>query len=51
MANCSLLLSKIDAQSLKNTDTAKRKGYDVCKKVLGIKWHIAVDSQGLPHAI
>lgn len=41
----------IDAQSVKNTDTAKHKGYDVGKKVSGIKRHIAVDSQGLPHAI
>lgn len=41
----------IDAQSVKNTDTAKQKGYDAGKKVSGIKRHIAVDSQGLPHAI
>lgn len=41
----------IDAQSIKNTDTAKHKGYDAGKKVSGIKRHIAVDSQGLPHAI
>ena len=41
----------IDAQSVKNTDTAKYKGYDAGKKVSGIKRHIAVDSQGLPHAI
>lgn len=41
----------IDAQSVKNTDTAKEKGYDAGKKVSGIKRHIAVDSQGLPHAI
>ena len=41
----------IDAQSVKNTDTAKHKGYDARKKVSGIKRHIAVDSQGLPHAI
>jgi len=36
---------------VKNTDTAGRKGYDVGKKVSGIKRHIAVDTQGLPHAI
>ena len=36
---------------MKNTDTAKEKGYDVGKKVSGIKRHIAVDTQGLPHAI
>ena len=41
----------IDAQSVKNTDTAKEKGYDAGKKVSGIKRHIAVDTQGLPHSI
>jgi transposase len=41
----------IDAQSVKNTDTAKEKGYDAGKKVSGIKRHIAVDSNGLPHGI
>lgn len=40
-----------DAQSVKNTDTAQHKGYDAGKKVSGIKRHIAVDTQGLPHAI
>ena len=41
----------IDAQSVKNTDTAENKGYDAGKKVSGIKRHIAVDTEGLPHAI
>ena len=41
----------VDAQSVKNTDTAECKGYDAGKKVSGIKRHIVVDSQGLPHAI
>lgn len=41
----------VDAQSVKNTDTAEEKGYDAGKKVSGIKRHIAVDTQGLPHAI
>ena len=41
----------VDAQSVKNTDTAKNKGYDAGKKVSGIKRHIAVDTQGLPHAV
>lgn len=41
----------IDAQSVKNTSTAKEKGYDAGKKISGIKRHIAVDSQGLPHAL
>lgn len=36
---------------MKNTDTADQKGYDAGKKVSGIKRHIAVDIQGLPHAI
>jgi transposase len=41
----------VDAQSVKNTDTAEQKGYDTGKKELGIKRHIAVDTQqGLPHA-
>lgn len=36
---------------MKNTDTANRKGYDAGKKVSGIKRHIAVDTNGFPHAI
>lgn len=41
----------VDAQSVKNTDTAENKGYDAGKKVSGIKRHIGVDTNGLPHAI
>ena len=41
----------VDSQSVKNTGSAGNKGYDAGKKVSGIKRHIAVDSQGLPHAI
>ena len=41
----------MDAQSVKNTDTAALKGYDAGKKVSGIRRHIGVDTQGLPHAI
>ena len=41
----------IDAQSVKNTDTATQKGYDAGKKVSGIKRHIVVDTNGLPHAM
>ena len=41
----------VDAQSVKNTDTAENKGYDAGKKVSGIKRHIAVDTEGLPHGI
>ncbi|SUX25254.1 Transposase DDE domain [Cardiobacterium valvarum] len=41
----------IDAQSVKNTDTAMEKSYDANKKVSGIKRHIAVDTQGLPHTL
>lgn len=36
---------------MKNADTAGQKGYDAGKKVSGIKRHIAVDTQGLPHAV
>ena len=36
---------------MKNTDTAGSKGYDAGKRVSGIKRHIAVDTQGLPHAV
>ena len=41
----------VDSQSVSNTDSAERKGYDAGKKVSGVKRHIAVDTQGLPHAI
>ena len=41
----------MDTQSVKNSDTAGQKGYDAGKKVSGIKRHIAVDTQGLPHAV
>ena len=41
----------MDSQSVKNTDTADSKGYDAGKKVSGIKRHLAVDTQGLPHGI
>ena len=37
----------VDAQSVKNSDTAGHKGHDASKKVSGIKRHIAVDTQGL----
>lgn len=40
-----------DAQSVKNTEVAEEKGYDAGKKISGIKRHIIVDNQGLPHAI
>ena len=41
----------VDAQSVKNSDTSETKGYDAGKKISGIKRHIAVDTNGLPHAI
>ena len=41
----------IDAQSVQNASSAQEKGYDAGKKVSGIKRHIAVDTNGLPHAI
>lgn len=40
----------VDAQSVKNTDSANEKGCDGGKKVSGIKGHIAVDTQGFLHA-
>lgn len=54
--NCDLRKDKtsfgiIDAQSVQNADTADIKGYDAGKKVSGIKRHIIVDTQGLPHAL
>jgi transposase len=49
--NTKTTLGIVDAQSVKNTDTASEKGYDGGKKVSGIKRHIVVDSNGLPHAI
>lgn len=36
---------------MKNTDSARSKGYDAGKKVSGIKRHLVVDTQGLPHAL
>jgi transposase len=41
----------IDAQSVKNTDTAEEKGYDGGKNVSGIKRHLGTDTEGLPHTI
>jgi transposase len=41
----------VDAQSVKNTDTAENRGFDGGKLVSGIKRHIGVDTNGLPHAI
>jgi len=40
----------VDAQSVKNTDTAMHK-YEAGKKISGIKRHIAVDTLDLPHAL
>jgi transposase len=36
---------------VKTTDCAETKGYDAGKKIAGIKRHIGVDTNGLPHAI
>jgi transposase len=41
----------VDSKSIKNTDTAEEKGYDGGKKISGIKTHLAVDTNGLPHGI
>lgn len=48
---CTTTFLILDAQSVKNTDTATPKGYDGGKKVSGIKRHLAVDTNGLPHAL
>lgn len=45
------LLIIIDAQNIKNTDSAEHKGYDSGKKISGTKRHLAVDINGLPQAI
>lgn len=36
---------------MKNTDTAENKGFDSGKLVSGIKRHIGVDTNGLPHLL
>jgi len=41
----------VDAQSVQNANSAEESGYDAGKKTAGIKRHIVVDTQGLPHAI
>ena len=41
----------VDAQSVKNADTAENKGFDGGKLITGIKRHIGVDTNGLPHMI
>ena len=41
----------VDAQSVKNTDTAEHKGFDGGKLVSGLKRHLGVDTNGLPHVI
>ncbi len=41
----------IDAQSVKTTDCAENKDYDAGKKIAGIKRHIGVDTNGLPHVL
>ena len=38
----------IDAQSVKNTDSAREKGYDAGKKIKGRKRHALVDTDGRP---
>jgi transposase len=44
-------LGIVDAQSVQNADIADESGYDAGKKVSGIKRHIVVDTQGVPHAV
>jgi transposase len=41
----------VDAQSVKNTDTAALEGDAAGKKLCGIKRHTVVDRQGFPHAV
>ena len=41
----------VDAQSVQNASSARVKGYDAGKKVSGIKRHIGVDTNGLPHTL
>ena len=41
----------VDAQSVKNTDTAEQKGFDGGKLISGIERPIGVDTNGLPHAL
>lgn len=48
---CNTSLGIVDAQSVKNTESTEKKGYDAGKKISGIKRHIVVDTNGLPHAI
>ena len=45
-----LLQEQFFYKSVKNTNGAQGKGYAAGKKISGIKRHIAVDTQGLPHA-
>jgi len=40
-----------DSKSIKNTYLASEKGYDGGKKISGIKLHVGVDTNGLPHAL
>jgi hypothetical protein len=42
----SITLGIINGQSVQNADTAREKGYDVGKKVSGLKRHIVVDTIG-----
>ena len=44
---CKTSFCIVDAQSVKNTDTAQEKGYDAGKKINGRKRHIIVDTIGL----
>jgi len=41
----------IDSQSVKDSESAREKGYDGGKKVSGIKRHVAAGTNGLPHAL
>ncbi|WP_369596105.1 transposase, partial [Lacticaseibacillus paracasei] len=48
---CSNFVRHLDAQSIKNTDSAEHKGFDGAKKIGGIKRSITVNVNGFSIAI
>ncbi|WP_445238893.1 transposase [Lacticaseibacillus paracasei] len=48
---CSNFVRHLDAQSIKNTDSAEHKGFDGAKKIGGIKHSITVNVNGFSIAI
>jgi transposase len=41
----------VDAQSVQNASSGSNKGYDGGKKISGVKRHMGVDTNGLPHTL